>query len=38
VNKNDLIAKVAEAAGITKVDASKAVDGLFEVITDSLKN
>lgn len=38
MNKNDLISKVAEVSGLTKADASKAVDGLFEAITDSLKN
>jgi DNA-binding protein HU-beta len=38
VNKNDLIARVAEAASITKTDAAKAVDCVFEAITETLKN
>lgn len=37
VNKNDLVAKVAEAAGLSKADAAKAVDGVFQAITDALK-
>jgi DNA-binding protein HU-beta len=37
VNKNDLIAAVAESAGLSKSDATKAVDGVFESISDSLK-
>lgn len=38
MNKNDLINRVSEEAGITKVDASKAIDSIFEAITDSLSN
>jgi len=38
VNKNDLVASVAEYAGITKVDAAKAVDGFIEAVTKSLKS
>jgi len=36
VNKNDLIAKVAGIAGLSKADASRAVDGVFDSITASL--
>ena len=36
MNKNDLIAKVAETADLSKADAGKAVDGVFEAITASL--
>jgi DNA-binding protein HU-beta len=38
VNKNDLIAAVADSAGLSKADASKAVDGVFNAITDALKD
>lgn len=37
VNKNDLIAKVAELSGLTKADTAKAVDAVFQAITGSLK-
>jgi DNA-binding protein HU-beta len=37
VNKNDLIAAVAESAGLSKSDATKAVDGVFDSISASLK-
>ena len=37
MNKNDLIAAVAESAGLSKSDATKAVDGVFDSISDSLK-
>ncbi len=37
MNKNDLIAEVAESAGLTKADATKAVDCVLDVITGSLK-
>lgn len=37
MNKNDLVAAVADAASLSKVDAAKAVDGVFESITSSLK-
>ena len=37
MNKNDLVAAVADNAGLTKADASKAVDGVFDAITDVLK-
>lgn len=37
VNKNDLVSAVANSAGLTKSDATKAVDGVFEAITGALK-
>ena len=37
MNKNDLIQKLADRTGLAKVDAQKAVDGVFDLITDSLK-
>ena len=36
MNKNELIASVAEAASLTKADAAKAVDALFDAITGAL--
>ena len=37
MNKNELIAKVADSASMTKTDATKAVDSIFDAITSSLK-
>jgi DNA-binding protein HU-beta len=37
MNKQDLIASVADASGLTKGDASKAVEGVFDAITHALK-
>jgi DNA-binding protein HU-beta len=37
MNKNELIAAVADNAGLTKSDASKAVEAVFDTITDALK-
>ena len=37
MNKNDLVAAVAGATSISKSDAAKAVDGVFDAITSSLK-
>ena len=37
MNKNDLAAKVADAAGLSKADAGRAVDAVFDCITGSLK-
>ena len=37
MNKQDLIASVADASGLTKADASKAVEAVFESITGALK-
>ena len=36
-NKNDLVAVVANNTGLTKTDAAKAVDAVFDAITDALK-
>jgi len=38
VNKNDLVASVASSAGLSKADATKAVDSVFDAITASMKN
>ncbi|WP_417794974.1 HU family DNA-binding protein [Terasakiella pusilla] len=38
MNKNDLVAAVASSTGLSKADASKAVDGVFGAITDALKS
>ncbi|MBE1236961.1 HU family DNA-binding protein [Phaeovibrio sulfidiphilus] len=37
MNKNDLIAAVAERSELSKADATKAVDAVFDAITDALK-
>jgi len=37
VNKNDLVAQVSESTGLTKADATKAVDAVFDGITAALK-
>ena len=37
MNKYDLIAVVANNSGLSKADAGKAVDGVFDAITDALK-
>ena len=37
MNKQDLIAAVADSSGLTKADASKAVEAVFDAITASLK-
>ena len=37
MNKNDLVAAVADNAGLTKADAGKAVDSVFDAIADTLK-
>ena len=37
MNKTDLITYVSEKAGLTKVDASKAIDSVFGGIMGSLK-
>ena len=38
VNKNDLVAHVADAADLSKADATKAVDAIFDGITAALKS
>ncbi|SEJ65011.1 DNA-binding protein HU-beta [Sphingobium sp. AP50] len=37
MNKQDLISAVAESSGLSKNDATKAVEGVFDAITASLK-
>ena len=38
MNKNDLVASVADASGLSRTDATKAVDAVFDSITNSLKS
>ena len=38
MNKNDLISSVAESSGLTKADAGRAVDGVFESIASALSS
>ena len=38
MNKNDLISAVADSSGLTKGDAMKAVEGVFEAISGALKS
>jgi DNA-binding protein HU-beta len=38
VNRNELVASVADKAGLSRSDANKAVDAVFEAITDCLKS
>ena len=37
MNKNDLVAAVADSAGLSKADATKAVDSVFDNITSELQ-
>lgn len=37
MNKNDLVASVASDSGLSKADATKAVDAVLDAITSSLK-
>jgi len=37
VNKNDLVAAVADAADLSKTDATGAVNAVFDIITAALK-
>ncbi len=37
MNKNDLVAAVADNSGLSKTDAAKAVDAVLDSITGSLK-
>ena len=37
MNKNDLIGAVADSSGLTRNDATKAVEGVFEAISGALK-
>jgi DNA-binding protein HU-beta len=38
MNKSELIAKVAELSELSKKDASKAIESVFEAISDALKS
>jgi DNA-binding protein HU-beta len=38
MNKSELIAKVAELSELSKKDATKAVESVFEAISDALKS
>ena len=38
LNKNDLVATVAGKTGMSKADSGKAVDSVFEAITNSLRS
>lgn len=38
MNKNDLISQVADDSGLSKVDATKAVDAVLDNIAGSLSN
>lgn len=38
MNKNDLVAAVADRTGLSKADSAKAVDGVFDAISDTLKS
>ena len=38
MNKNDLVAVVADRAGLSKTDSAKTVDAVFDCITDVLKD
>jgi DNA-binding protein HU-beta len=37
LNKNDLVAAVSDDSGLTKSDATRAVDSVFDAITKALK-
>ena len=37
MNKNDLIVIVSERSGLSRIEATKAVDATFDVISDSLR-
>lgn len=37
MNKNELIDAVAKSSGLSKADTAKAVDGVFDEISNSLK-
>ena len=38
MKKSELVELVAEKAGLTKADATRAIDAVFATITESLKN
>ena len=37
MNKNDLIQQLSDRSGLAKHDAARAVDGVFDLITEALK-
>ncbi|MDH3597175.1 MAG: HU family DNA-binding protein [Rhodospirillales bacterium] len=37
MNKNDLVAAIADSTGLSKSDSAKAVDSVFDSIADALK-
>jgi DNA-binding protein HU-beta len=37
MNKNDLISSVADSSGLSRGDATKAVEGVFDAISGALK-
>lgn len=37
MNRNDLVATISDETGLSKKDAAKAVDGVFDAITNALK-
>tara|TARA_B100000963_G_scaffold233026_1_gene203513 strand:- start:309 stop:581 length:273 start_codon:yes stop_codon:yes gene_type:complete len=38
MNKNDLVGQVAQDTGLSKIDAARAVDSVFDNIAGSLRN
>ena len=38
MNKNEFVDRVADMAGMSKSDAARAVDAVFDAITEALKN
>ena len=38
MNKNELVGVVSTKTGLSKIDATKAVDGVFDAITSSLQS
>ena len=38
MNKNDVVNQLSERTGLSKADSQKAVDGIFDLVTDSLKS
>ena len=38
MNKQDLVSQVADTSGLSKSDASKAVESVFDTITSTLKD
>lgn len=38
MNKNDVVNQLSDRTGLSKSDTQKAVDGIFDLITDSLKS